>query len=636
MLIAFLSKLLNLLCFSSLFALAIGGIAFANGTNAEQQINPLSTPLLTSDIVATPSEAQIPHFTVGALAFSSDNAVYERWAPTLKRVTEQTGIPISLVTLTPIQLVEKVEADQLDFIISNALISVALKKDYGVTNLLSLVPQNTQVPELAVGSTLIARTDVSIQRLADLRPLRIISSDPNAFGGFQIMAGEMIDKGINPLKDFANLNFIGFPQNKLLTEVLYNRADIAILPSCVLEAAISEGLIPENKLHVLLPKAHSQFNCETSSQLYPSSTFSKLGHTDHKIATKIVKALLEIQPGDSEAIAGRYHNWSSPVRDNHVYTLLEKLKRWPFVTNWQRLLQDVTPWFIFICIILLLGYLHHLRVKRLVVNRTQALSNEMAMHQHTQKTLFAQQQQFYRAQRVLLTGEMASGIAHELNQPLAGIRYLTQGCIYRLGEEQQDIKNALNKTILQVDRAQSTIKRFREFCHQPSDFNQLDLRELVDDTLKLMEPDFKRLKLEPQLELSSVMVNCDASLMQQVLVNLLRNALDSLEESHSALPQEKMQLTIRLFQHDKAAQIAITDSGTGLPKAALERLFFPFETSKNNGLGLGMVVCKRIIEEHGGKIRAFNNQQKDKYQFGEFSLPIKGLTIAISIPIEVM
>ncbi|MCJ8304942.1 ATP-binding protein, partial [Shewanella sp.] len=455
-----------------------------------------------------------------------------------------------------------------------------------------------------------------------LKNLSVISSDPKAFGGFQIMAGELATHELNLFKDVGKLTFVGFPQGKLLDYIAEGKADIAILPTCVLESAVKEKKIAPGVLKVALTSPHKDFECQSSSRLYPSYALSKLGHTDHKLATNIVTSMLSIKAEDREAKLGRYQYWSTPVKDSHVFHLLKSLNQWPFVTNWDRLAKDAVPWTFAIGFILLLGYLHHLRVKRLVVLRTRALSDEMEQHKSTQKALFEQQRQFYKAQRVLLTGEMASGIAHELNQPLAGIRYLAQGCIYRLEEEQTELKTALSKTIQQVDRAQNTINRFRQFCQQASLFESCELHILIQDVLNLMQPDFNRMKINPILTLHEIKIEADTSLLQQVFVNLLRNSLDAMETVSSP------QLSITLSIENEQALIIIQDNGIGLSDSALERLFFPFETTKENGLGLGMVVCKRIIEEHRGLISASN---KPKDSSGK---ALKGLAITISLPIK--
>lgn len=559
---------------------------------------------------------------VGALSFASPEVVSQRWQPTFDRVTRDTGIQFNLLPLTPKQLSEFVANDKLDFIIGNALTTVEFKKDFGVSHLLTLVPDQHARPEYAVGSALIARTSLQITHFSDLKNLSLISSDPKAFGGFQIMAGELATHELNLFKDVGKLTFVGFPQGKLLDYIAEGKADIAILPTCVLESAVKEKKIDPGVLKVVLTSPHKDFECQSSSRLYPSYALSKLGHTDHKLATNIVTSMLSIKAEDREAKLGRYQYWSTPVKDSHVFHLLKSLNQWPFVTNWDRLAKDAVPWTFAIGFILLLGYLHHLRVKRLVVLRTRALSDEMEQHKSTQKALFEQQRQFYKAQRVLLTGEMASGIAHELNQPLAGIRYLAQGCIYRLEEEQTELKTALSKTIQQVDRAQNTINRFRQFCQQASLFESCELHILIQDVLNLMQPDFNRMKISPILTLHEIKIEADTSLLQQVFVNLLRNSLDAMETVSSP------QLSITLSIENEQALIIIQDNGIGLSDSALERLFFPFETTKENGLGLGMVVCKRIIEEHRGLISASN---KAKDSSGK---ALKGLAITISLPIK--
>lgn len=557
---------------------------------------------------------------VGVLAFTHPENVEKRWQPTIDRIAADLNTPFELVALTPSELDADVAQGKLDFLITNALTGVSYKKDFGTSSLLTLVPRGNKHPTQSVGSALIMRAHEQVDNLDDLKTLRAISTDKQAFGGFQIFAGEMAHNGLNPFNDFKQLQFVGFPQQKLLSLVVNGVADIAILPTCVLENAILKGEIAANTLHVVLTKDTPSFHCQTSSELYPYYSFSKLGKTDHRLATEVVRSLLSIKPVDLAATQGRYDSWSATVNDSHVFKLLKQLQQWPFVTNWTSIFKSALPWAVVAAIILLFGYIHHLRVKRLVVLRTRDLKAEVELHTQTQKALLEQTKQFYKAQRVLLTGEMASGIAHELNQPLAGIRYLTQGCIYRLSDEQVELKEAMNKAIQQVDRAQSTIKRFRHFCQQPSVMTECCLNQVLEDTLSLMAAEFSRIQLTPDFNSIVVSLKADPSLLQQVFVNIIRNALDAMAQTKEPC------LSITLSKQAEQASIVFKDNGTGLSETALERLFFPFETSKENGLGLGMIICKRIIEEHDGEIIAANNNLDGAYA--------SGLTITITLPIK--
>lgn len=566
---------------------------------------------LTTPVVSAGSPALV---RIGIMAFNEPEEVLTNWQPTADWLSQQLQRPVQLTPLTPLDLEDTLANERIDFLIGNALTTVAFKRNYGTSHLLTLVRNNIHNPEQSIGSAIVTRVDNTITDWHQLKKQRLISSDPQAFGGFQIFAATLASKGINAYKELPQLRFIGFPQQKLLHMLISGEADVAILPSCVLERAIAQQAVAANTLKVVLTEPQSDFSCEVSTPLYPGYALTKLGHTDHKLATAVVSYLLQLTPDSQAARLGGYQYWSAPVNDSTVFKLLNQLEQWPFITNWQRLLRNALPWGGSIIFILLLGYLHHLRVKRLVVKRTRALSAEITQHQQTQKILLEQQQQFYRAQRVLLTGEMASGIAHELKQPLAGIRYLAQGCLYRLDDTQIELTSALNKVISQVDRAQTTIHRLRTFCQQTSHYQPCDLRSVLEDTLALMQPDFQRLQLSPKVSLHTLPVCVDASLMQQVLVNLLRNALDAMENCAVKT------LVIDTGIHAEFAYIHITDSGCGLSETALERLFFPFETSKAQGLGLGMVICKRIIEEHKGKIEA------------QHASP--GLTIKVTLPLS--
>lgn len=569
-------------------------------------------PLLAGVMISTPGIAnpqehadhqQASPVKVGVAAFANPASVAARWQPTIDYLSDTLGRQFSLTVLSPVEQQQAVANDQIDFLISNPVSTVTFKQDFGINQLLSLVGSHASKPEQTVGSAIISRQGEAPTDWEALKNLKIVSSAPEAFGGFQIFAGALAAKDIDAQKDLKNFSFRGFPQENLLKLVLSGEADIAILPTCVLENAVTKGDIPKHSLTVALTESHIDYPCHTSTPLYPGYAFSRLGHTDHQLGASLVKALLSMEANHPAKTAGRYQYWTVPVDDRQVFALLKTLQRWPFVTNWERLLQSALPWLLGGGIIFLLGGLHHLWVQRLVHVRTRALQTEMQDHSKTQQALLDQQKQFFKAQRVLLTGEMASGISHELKQPLAGIRYLTQGCLYRLKGSEPELQTAMHKVIEQVDRAQDTINRLRSFCQQDSQRCRLDLSQLLDETLNLMRPDFKRIKLEPKLELQPGQVYADPSLMQQVIVNLIRNSLDAMDETQAP----KLEITLKSLS--ETVIMEIIDNGKGLSDSQLERLFMPFETSKPQGTGLGMVICKRIVEEHQGQLEAVRLEQ---------------------------
>ena len=205
--------------------------------------------------------------------------------------------------------------------------------------------------------------------------------------------------------------------------------------------------------------------------------------------------------------------------------------------------------------------------------------------------------------RVISVGEMATTLAHELNQPIGATANLLRGLRTRLatrglnGEEQQ----ALDRAIEQVMFASRVIARIREFTHshQPRHAG-IDLAALVRASASLLDWDLQRsgTRLVLQLPDSGVMVRGDEVMLQQVIVNLIRNALDALRSDPPAAPQ----VTLVLRAGARDAELQIRDNGCGLGEDAAARLFVPFASTKPNGMGLGLSICRSFVELHQGRL----------------------------------
>ncbi|WP_169307106.1 sensor histidine kinase [Ferrimonas sediminicola] len=569
----------------------------------------LLTLLCFTLVLTAPVSLARDQVRLAVLAFDAPDRVRQRWQPTVDYLNAHLDQhQLVLLALRPHQVDRLVQHQSFDFFIGNAVKSLQLKQRHGSSQLLSLKPLGGRDPAHAVGSAVVTRRGQTVSSLEALRSKRVVSVSQQAFGGFIAFWRELDQQGLSPLSDFPYLKFVGFPQSKLLHQVLDGSADAAIVPTCLLESMESRGQLPEGELVVTL-RQERPGSCVTSTRLYPYSSLSKMGHTSNHLASQITRLLLDLEPTSQAARAGHYQGWTVPVDDSHVYALLRELRLWPFDADWSELWHQAYPFLAGLAALLLLGYIHHLRVRDMVTRRTAELSREIADHRRTQEELEQQQRGFYKAQRVLLTGEMASGIAHELNQPLASIRYLTQGCQYRLDASPMD-KDALNlgleRIADQTDRAREIIRRLREFCARPSRQQPVDLPALVRETLTLMAPDCRhnRCRIEPELEVAHGWITADPTLLQQVLVNLMRNGMEAM----LSLPEEQRVLQIALSSHDGWLSLMVRDQGPGLSDSKLARLFLPFESDKPEGLGLGMTICKRIVEEHQGRIEAQRRQ----------------------------
>jgi C4-dicarboxylate-specific signal transduction histidine kinase len=208
--------------------------------------------------------------------------------------------------------------------------------------------------------------------------------------------------------------------------------------------------------------------------------------------------------------------------------------------------------------------------------------------------------------RSVSIGEMGSTLAHELNQPIGAAANLLRGLRVRLArragrDAAPDELTAVERAIEQVMYAAKVIARIREFTHSRAPKRQaVDLTALMRASVSLLDWDLQRVGVRLVLSLpdAPVPVRGDPVMLQQVLVNLLRNAIDALRDDRPAEPC----ITLELLRHAGEAEARIGDNGVGLSAEAEQRLFVPFSSTKPNGMGIGLAICRSFVELHQGRL----------------------------------
>src|ERR1044071_1720554 len=220
--------------------------------------------------------------------------------------------------------------------------------------------------------------------------------------------------------------------------------------------------------------------------------------------------------------------------------------------------------------------------------------------------LWALLQRLTHVSRLATMGEMAAGIAHELNQPLTAIASYAQACDWLLARGSTDtaeIRDALQQITAQGLRAGEIIRRLRNLVRTPDTQRVLaDCNNLVEELRGLALTDARvhnaRLELELAPNLPAVLVNRVE--IQQVVLNLVRNAIEALE----GVPPERRDITLRTANGpDDTVEISVTDTGPGVDQKIVDRLFSPFVTTKPAGAGLGLAISRSIVEAHKGTLR---------------------------------
>ena len=240
--------------------------------------------------------------------------------------------------------------------------------------------------------------------------------------------------------------------------------------------------------------------------------------------------------------------------------------------------------------------------------------------------------------RLVTMGEMASSVAHELNQPLAAITNYCNGMVSRVRAEtigKDDLVEALNKTSRQAERAAQIIQRVRSFVKRSEPQRQLaSVRAIVDEALELAGIELRRRNVALTTYVAQRLpgLSCDPILIQQVIMNLLKNAAEAIDSAQ--LPPQRRQIELRVVprhtpEEGGVIEFSVTDHGPGVREDVLARLYEAFFSTKAEGLGIGLALCRSIIESHRGRMKAQNLYNLDTVVGCRFSftLPVESTAI---------
>lgn len=251
-----------------------------------------------------------------------------------------------------------------------------------------------------------------------------------------------------------------------------------------------------------------------------------------------------------------------------------------------------------------------------------------------------QEEKMQFTSRLTTMGEMASSLAHELNQPLSAISNYCMGVSKRLkGQIDPDLNNeiqpALEKASAQALRAGTIIQRIRGFVKRSEPQRKsCNIGEIINDAVGLVEIEAHRhrLSIASSIEDNLPDVDLDPVLILQVLVNLLKNGLDSMREAYPlssrwSAPPVKISANLDTSAFPAMIRIEVTDSGSGIAEAVVERMFEPFFSTKSDGMGMGLNICRSIIESHQGRLWAKNIMDPEHTK-------LSGCTFTIHLPLE--
>lgn len=560
-------------------------------------------------------------FRVGVLANHGVAQAKERWRPMMRYLSQQLpGNRFEVEPLTFDQMSQQLLEHRIHFIVTNPGQYLSLSSKLPLSWLATMRSRKHQGTTFAISSAIIVRADSPVRNIEELRGATVVASDPQALGGYQATVGLLNKRGFAAKRFFGEVRFLGFPLEPLVYQVRDRTVDAAITPFCTLEEMVETGLVQRQDYRVINGVKPEGYDCETSSALYPNWSFAASDLVPSHITQSVTRALFDL-PSDSEAaIKADTMGWTAPISQLKVIKLYEELDLhggppplYEAAIDWVRKNKE---WGGALLLLFLISTLYHLWLEYKFRQKSEFLLA-------TERQLRDKELQLERMQSAAILGEIGAGLAHELNQPIAAITQYSEGAMMVLeqraaegcGECADAMREVLTKINNQSIRAGAVVHRIRGLLRRRrAESEPVVIESLLRDALALfqrpMEQQGVELKISrrgPERPLLG-----DAVGLSQMLVNLLKNAMDALD---AVSGKREIQLKLDYQAAPPAAGtkgewllLELLDTGTGLSASAAE-LMLSFATTKEDGLGLGLAICRDVVTQHNGHLELENRRE---------------------------
>jgi two-component system, LuxR family, sensor kinase FixL len=232
-------------------------------------------------------------------------------------------------------------------------------------------------------------------------------------------------------------------------------------------------------------------------------------------------------------------------------------------------------------------------------------------------------QQLAHVFRLSSMEEMASGMAHEISQPLAAIVNYTRGCVRHLENSEHDrdqLRHVMQKAVAQAERAGEIVQRLKNFfCKGQLVKTSCKINNVIRETVSLIKNDLtnSKTKIDFDFDKDIPFIFIDKIQIQQVLLNLMQNAIEAMQQNHS---KEKRIHIQTKSANSETIETTISDTGPGFSKEISSKVFMPFVTTKAHGRGMGLAICRSIVEAHGGQFTINPNSSNNSWI--RFTLPV--------------
>lgn len=503
---------------------------------------------------------------------------------------------------------------EIDFSLCSAGLYRASER-FGIKDIATTAFTNGPDPNHNSSSLIIARKDRNdLQILSDLKGKIAVGTRPLSITGLIMGLGEIAAHGYDPDRFFSEIKYTGYPMHKVVKEVVDGKADVGFLWACYYESLMTSKHPDLEKIKPINLKPQDALQCKHSTETYPGHTFAVTPKASPEAALKVAKLLFSMPKTEKE---GFY--WTIAT-DFHSLDTLFKLTRYgpySYLREWtvKKIWEEYKTFIIAFLVGLVALIYHSVRVNTLVRIRTEMLNKSLEEERRAKKEARSKTARIESLERMSVVQQMSSMFAHELKQPMAAIGFYVDSLISRLKKGTPDTQ-LLIQTLERVSglnkKSSEIVNYVRSYGKKTAIRKMINISQVIDDAVQnFVGANFSdrnnpiQTSIEPDLTLEA-----DPLEVEIIVLNLLKNAVDAV----SVFPESERSVWLKAksISHAPCQGIAIevTDNGPSLDDETFAKLCTPFNSSKKDGLGLGLTIVSRIAESYGGKIEFLREPEK--------------------------
>lgn len=494
--------------------------------------------------------------------------------------------------------------------ITDALTFAELSQKFGAWAFVAMKHPLAKDAEHTSGAVFITKSDRSdISNLKDLEGCSVIAAEPSLSPAYP-MAIRELERFFGEKPLFKTAHLISSPVEQVVHEVLAGKADIGIIDSCLLEGMEERGNIPKGSIKVIGTKGGADLKCHHSTDLYPGWVFAaayprnKMDVSEVQGIANIVDVLKSVPQLNATM------EWTTPTNNSEILELQKSLDK---LNNQRKTFNSFFQQYkyvIYSFLLLLIGIISHsLYAEWLVRRRTKELRQTIQEKEKLEKLISEEREKMSHLEKMGIVSQMSSLIAHELQQPLNAIVNYARG-LRLLREKGRLSEDKFQTAVAEISdqglQAAAIVNKVRNYSKHPQ--AKKESINLIGFLEKTAEKFCRVRNCTIPIEISgnrNVVVSADLLELELLIVNLLKNSCEALAEED----ESKSKIFIQVSESNNKAVITVYDTASPLSKEELKTLFTPGITSKKNGLGLGLSLCQKIAESHGGNLKAHQNDK---------------------------